>query len=969
MTVKRRSSYSSPKKLKLSNDVSEPIEADIYGGETHSSAQWLHTIKQVVKSVVSVHFAQVAAFDGEPPLVSEATGFVVDASRGIIMTNRHVVGPGPFVGFAIFDNHEEVEVSPIYRDPVHDFGLLKFDPKAVHYMAVEELPLVPEGAKVGVEIRVVGNDAGEKLSILSGFISRLDRNAPDYGDLTYNDFNTEYIQAAASASGGSSGSPVVNVLGQVVALQAGGSSESSTDYFLPLYRALRALQCVQRGEPVSRGTIQTQWFLQPFDECRRLGLSAHDEKNMRSRFPQAIGLLVAETVLPGGPGYEKIQEGDILLAVNGESIASFSRVDDILDSSVGNAISIEICRGGDLITATCTVQDLHTITPDRYVEVSGSTFHNLSYQMARIYGLPVRGVFVASTGGSFKVDNHTSKGWLLESIDGVPTNDLDEFIDVMRKVPDRKRCVVTMRNLRDMHNAFTKVVRIDRHWTGKFRLAVRNDKTGIWDFSSLGPSPDPEPVVSYAARFVPRDLPANLEKSFVTVNCVIPVTIDGFPQTRRVSNGLVLDAEEGLVVVSRYTVPYNLCDIWVTVADSIEVEASVVFLHPLANYAIIKYDPSIVKVDVVSATLSAEPVNQGDSVLFVGHTYESRLLVVTTTVLDIPAIVIPPNPMTPRYRAVNVDAISIDTPLASKCPSGVLCAHDGTVKALWMNFLGERINGIDSDYRVGISVSDVMRSLKAIKAHGNASPRILDVEFHTLQLSQARVHGVSEEWLQKIEDANDERRQVFMVRKTSAGVPQQLKEGDIVLALNDKVFTRASDLEIASNLKEVTADIVRNRQHSRLKVHTVATDNIETSRIIMWCGAIIHEPHHAVRQQISKIHSKVYVSARMKGSPACQFGLTPTSFITHVNGAETKTLDGFMAEIAKISHGSYVRLRLMTFDNIPTVISIKTNLHYFPTMELCHTGSRWVKTTFKEGMHSVGLEMSADLLEDIDIDD
>jgi S1-C subfamily serine protease len=33
---------------------------------------------------------------------------VVDAERGYILTNRHVVGAGPFWGYCIFDNHEEV---------------------------------------------------------------------------------------------------------------------------------------------------------------------------------------------------------------------------------------------------------------------------------------------------------------------------------------------------------------------------------------------------------------------------------------------------------------------------------------------------------------------------------------------------------------------------------------------------------------------------------------------------------------------------------------------------------------------------------------------------------------------------------------------------------------------------------------------------------------------------------------------
>ncbi|KAL8743979.1 MAG: hypothetical protein Q9190_003717, partial [Brigantiaea leucoxantha] len=74
---------------------------------TADTAEWQATIEKVVRNVVSIHFCQTCSFDTDAAISSEATGFVVDAENGYILTNRHVVGAGPFWGYCIFDNHEE----------------------------------------------------------------------------------------------------------------------------------------------------------------------------------------------------------------------------------------------------------------------------------------------------------------------------------------------------------------------------------------------------------------------------------------------------------------------------------------------------------------------------------------------------------------------------------------------------------------------------------------------------------------------------------------------------------------------------------------------------------------------------------------------------------------------------------------------------------------------------------------------
>ena len=86
-------------------------------------SRWTRTLERVATGVVTIQVDLARAFDTEWNTSSQATGFVVDAKRGLILTNRHVVTPGPVTAQAVFLNREEVTLYPVYRDPIHDFAL------------------------------------------------------------------------------------------------------------------------------------------------------------------------------------------------------------------------------------------------------------------------------------------------------------------------------------------------------------------------------------------------------------------------------------------------------------------------------------------------------------------------------------------------------------------------------------------------------------------------------------------------------------------------------------------------------------------------------------------------------------------------------------------------------------------------------------------------------------------------------
>jgi hypothetical protein len=201
-----------------------------------------------------------------------------------------------------------------------------------------------------------------------------------------------------------------------------------------------------------------------------------------------------------------------------------------------------------------------------------------------------------------------------------------------------------------------------------------------------------------------------------------------------------------------------------------------------------------------------------------------------------------------------------------------------------------------------------------------------------------------------------------MVRKVDSGYSGNLQESDIILSLDGKLITRVNDLDIQYHNPVLDAVVVRRNKQLEVKVPTVPTADLETTRAVIFCGAVLHRPHHAVRQQISKVHSDVYISGRQRGSPAYAYGLSPTNFITHVNGAPTPDLDTFLIEVKKVPDNTYFRLKVMTFDNVPWVATMKKCEHYFPTIEFVKDATE--ELGWKKVVHEAEKGGSDDLMGD-----
>lgn len=905
---------------------------------------WKRTIEQTKGSILAIMVDQSRAFEDDWQNSGQATGFVVDAERGIVLTNRHVVTAGPVVARGIFADLREVELKPLYRDPIHDFGFFWYDPATLRGAVPRSLPLYPEGALEGVEIRVIGNDAGEGFSILSGTLSRLDREAPDYGEGHYSDWNTFYMQAASMTSGGSSGSPVIDEEGRVVGLNAGGHREAAAAYFLPIRRIVRAFEALRRGEPVTRGTVHVRALHRSFDELLRRGVTQATLAESMVAVPRSTGLLVVDRILPTTEAARSLRVGDVIIRVNGELIDSFEPFEDALDSSIGGVISLVVVRDGASLIVDLPVEDLESLVPDEFIEIGEAIFHPLSSVHAWHLNAPPRGVVVAAP-GYLLVDEWLQKGALLESVAGTPIRSLDDLAAVFGTLRQGEAFSVRFRHfkqpttLRQASAVFSSRWFPCRRWRREHASMESGGQRMMnperWRSETLAAHLEQIPLSSQIVEPIEQGTKPwhRVQSALVHLQFRSPYIIAGWHRYDSPrGTGIVIDKERGLIATDRSTVWHALGDITVTVAGGGEVPARVLYLHPLHNLVLLQCDISALgDAAVGEAELVTEGALIGSDVHLIGVNEYGSMHSKKATITSIRSASTRP-PTNSFFQETNLDLIQLNARHADF--NGAIVDDEGRVVGFWGIFAHKDDDQFEFTYS-GIPAV-VLADLRAL-GRGERVFRWIEAEFAPIRLPELRRLKVPAVWLTKINAAiGTGRRQLLRVVRTVPGGPSEgcLEPGDVILSVYGTIPVDHRSLEELLQREKIEAIVWRDGTAVTVEIAPETLSGEGVNHIVHWAGAVMHAPHAEIRRTHGEGACGVYVASGNYGSPSYRCGLEVGSQIISLNGKSTPDLGTFIAVARQREGTSPIVVRFLENGAIERVVTLIPNPELWPSYEL-----------------------------------
>ncbi|MGD9807911.1 MAG: Do family serine endopeptidase [Deferribacterales bacterium] len=251
------------------------------------------------------------------------SGFIIDAS-GYIVTNNHVIDGADEIIVKLNDEHK-FDAKVVGRDPLTDLALIKIEPSGVK---LKTLPLGDsDNADIGDWVVAIGNPLGLEWTITAGIISAKGR---ELGSGPYDNF----LQTDASINPGNSGGPLINMDGEVVAINTAIiPSGQGLGFAVPVNMLKELLPKLKTGS-VKRGWLGV--MVQPIDEKLAKGFGLKEPK----------GALIAD-VTKGDPAEKAgVKAGDVVIKINGEEIEdSRELVNKIGRMSPNESVTLTVLRG------------------------------------------------------------------------------------------------------------------------------------------------------------------------------------------------------------------------------------------------------------------------------------------------------------------------------------------------------------------------------------------------------------------------------------------------------------------------------------------------------------------------------------------------------------------------------------------------------------------------------------------------
>lgn len=925
------------------------------GGTIEAEDAFASVKADVSPAVVTIEITHPRNFGLDRAVSSQATGYVVDKAKGIICSNKHVVHAGPCRAKAKFMKNEEIDILPIYRDPVHDFGFFKFDPTHLKDTKAVQIELDPTGARRGRNALMIGNNGGEKISFVETTVARTDRGA-----VQLHDMNTFYITASDTSVGGSSGAPLLSVEGKAIGMMAAGNDRSNISLYLPLFRVARALEYIREGKEVPRGTIQIGFKFQSFDALlKRKAISTSDIEEVKKANKDAEGLLVVEKSLPKGPGkIAGMMNGDVLLHINDKSVVNYVQLEELLDTFIGKKLDLKLLREGKKISLSPTVQDHKDIEVDEFVEVSDGIFHATQYKLAAYVNLPIEGVFVAKRGYMFGSVPFAS---IIKRIGKKKIHTLADFILAVQELENGEIVSVRYQPIRDQNKTEIATITVDKRWY-PFQIARRNDSKGKWDYEDVKATVDKKEGSKTAIKprkdnkktRKPKSELEKLTSALVEVKFSRPFSIDGRKGGNTKSTvGIVVDKDIGLVLTSRNAISSTLIDVQLVFNRSKTLHAKVLYIHPLIPVSIVKFDPAQLKlertVSLVSVQFCGKKPEIDEELDYVGINNLFEYQISETKVNNFRDIDQHRGEMN-RHELPELPNEVVGFTSASGVKLGMYM--DKTTKEVKAYNLASMLSGqaqLAAD--VHPIIQEVRTSLKNSKPLSE-NISLLPVTTAFVDLSKARVNDLPEIWAEKLQDSMTIYQQKLIVikrRMVSSDANKKLQENDVVLSVNDTVVTLIRDFyALIQGQEMVKMKILRDEEEIDLEIRTTKFSTLGTTRIIHFGGLIVQNPHPAI-YYLSTAEilegGGVYVSHQQEGSPAstAEKGNENRSkqnriigkLVFKVNGQNVSNLEEFKKVIVQSQDLDFVRL--VAKDIVRGEISvhdIRLDLEYWKTRDM-----------------------------------